>query len=476
MNINKGGYGIVDLYSKKATGDLFAVKKVDIKTMSERKTLKFLLNESNILKKLKNDFVTSIFTIFNDKQYIYFVMEFIPGGDLLGFLNKYEPDEFTIRHIMCEIILGLEYLHNCGIIHRDIKPENILLNRGGHIKIADFGISQQFIKDEFDEYGYIEEDSSNSEDSDSLELDYSFNDINNSKRKNTQEIKGNKTICYHKTNLVIDNAYSEPEKEENYVLFQLENIHCEQGRTLLKKKNTLNYCSMNKDVLKFNENFKLSNCLSSQKILGTPNYIAPEIINENYISKAVDFWSLGIILFEMVTGELPFNAESKTEIYKNILNIDLKEEDFICKNNKRNSPVNHICFDLIKKLLVFDPSKRLGVSNIEELKSHPFFKGNLLFISDCIWDQTLKRSARHLVLHVRDKIKEHNLRIKSEINNSSSNQKTDTLERIENNKLYERYDNLHRMNLIEYSKQKFTSSGLKECCGLIDISKEWKFH
>ncbi|TWU76148.1 Serine/threonine-protein kinase [Metarhizium rileyi] len=89
--------------------------------------------------------VVKLFTTFQDAYLLYMLMEFLPGGDLMTMLMKYEIfSEDITRFHMAECILAVEAVHKLGFIHRDIKPDDILLDRGGRIKLTDFGLSTGF--------------------------------------------------------------------------------------------------------------------------------------------------------------------------------------------------------------------------------------------------------------------------------------------------------------------------------------------
>lgn len=83
-----------------------------------------------------------------DKENLYLVMEYLPGGDLLSLMLRNGAfNEDLIRFYLAELLLALNTLHNLGFVHRDIKPENILLDRFGHLKLADFGNAAHLNKD-----------------------------------------------------------------------------------------------------------------------------------------------------------------------------------------------------------------------------------------------------------------------------------------------------------------------------------------
>jgi len=80
---------------------------------------------------------------FQSEDKLYFIMDYINGGELFFHLQREEKfNEGRVRFYCAEIVLGLEYLHTCGVLYRDLKPENILLTDDGHICMTDFGISK----------------------------------------------------------------------------------------------------------------------------------------------------------------------------------------------------------------------------------------------------------------------------------------------------------------------------------------------
>ena len=88
LPIAKGGYGSVGLYKKSTTSDTYAIKTVDINCMKEKNLSSSLKNEQNILKEINNDYVVNSYYIFRDKKNYYFVMEYLPGGDVYTLLSK----------------------------------------------------------------------------------------------------------------------------------------------------------------------------------------------------------------------------------------------------------------------------------------------------------------------------------------------------------------------------------------------------
>nr|XP_012999912.1 rho-associated protein kinase 2 isoform X1 [Cavia porcellus] len=81
----------------------------------------------------------SSFCAFQDDRYLYMVMEYMPGGDLVNLMSNYDVPEKWAKFYTAEVVLALDVIHSMGLIHRDVKPDNMLLDRHGHLKLADFG-------------------------------------------------------------------------------------------------------------------------------------------------------------------------------------------------------------------------------------------------------------------------------------------------------------------------------------------------
>jgi len=150
LPIAKGGYGSVGLYKNLSTSDTYGIKTADINSMKEKKLSNSLKNEQNILKEINNDYVVNSYFIFQDKKNYYFVMEYLPEGDVFTLLSKNNLPIKTIQLIVAETILAVNYLHSIHIIHHDIKPENILISAKGYFKLSDFGLSITLQEDDLE--------------------------------------------------------------------------------------------------------------------------------------------------------------------------------------------------------------------------------------------------------------------------------------------------------------------------------------
>ncbi|TNN59214.1 Serine/threonine-protein kinase LATS1 [Liparis tanakae] len=140
-----GAFGEVCLARKEDTGALYAMKTLRKKDVLLRNQVAHVKAERDILAEADNEWVVRLYYSFQDKDNLYFVMEYIPGGDMMSLLIrlgifKEELAQFYIAELTCAV----ESVHKMGFIHRDIKPDNILIDRDGHIKLTDFGLCTGF--------------------------------------------------------------------------------------------------------------------------------------------------------------------------------------------------------------------------------------------------------------------------------------------------------------------------------------------
>jgi len=140
-----GAFGEVALVRKKDVQQLYAMKtllKIDVLKRNQAAHVKA---ERDILAEADNEWVVKLYYSFQDRDYLYFVMDYVPGGDLMGLLIKKGIfDEPLACFYIAELVLAIESVHKMGFIHRDIKPDNILIDKEGHIKLTDFGLCTGF--------------------------------------------------------------------------------------------------------------------------------------------------------------------------------------------------------------------------------------------------------------------------------------------------------------------------------------------
>ena len=338
--------------------------------------LEALKKERAVFEKIKGDYVVKAIWTFTYKSYICFVMEYMIGGDFAALLENYVClDVEVARFYIAEIVLALDMLHNLGIIHRDLKPDNILLDASGHAKLTDFGLSDAGIEEIVREQGE-----------------------NGTPQLKSKEGKFNKLI----NSMKILQIPTEKNDVNNVELIV-------GGQETLKKKKVLTFAPNEigsqvsgifgtMDKVRDSQNcIETKHALDNEKkarIIGTPDYIAPEIIRGDSHGKMVDWWSLGVMIYEFLCSVPPFNDQSVDKVFENIQNLRINWPNIgirscLSKHELKSLFLSQLGYDedcmtpeskdLIEKLLDPDPQKRLGANGVDEIKNHPWFAGNLDF-------------------------------------------------------------------------------------------------
>jgi len=128
------------------TRKLVAIKSIQMEFMKDEISKKKMNNEINLLKSLRHPNVVKLLETFEMEKHLLIVMELCPGGDLLNYVRKRRKlNEKYAKFVFKQIMEGIAYLHENGVVHRDIKLDNILLDGHGNIKIGDFGVSKKAI-------------------------------------------------------------------------------------------------------------------------------------------------------------------------------------------------------------------------------------------------------------------------------------------------------------------------------------------
>jgi len=251
-----GGFGAVELYEHKKTGETYAMKGLSKGYIVKTGMQDSVMNEKNILMMTNSPFIIKLYECYNGSQTLYFLMEPALGGELYATYNRkgFHGSEKHAKFYAAGVVLAFEHCHERRIIYRDLKPENLLLNETGHIKLTDMGLAK----------------------------------------------------------FVIGKTYT---------------------------------------------------------TCGTPDYFAPELIASTGHTNAVDWWTLGILIFELMSGHPPFESAYPMQIYSKVMKGITK----VPFPPKCQGPVG----DLIKALLKKEPSERLPMrpGGTKNIKDHKWYSG-----------------------------------------------------------------------------------------------------
>ncbi|XP_057476382.1 uncharacterized protein LOC130764261 [Actinidia eriantha] len=296
--IGKGAFGEVRVCREKKTGHVYAMKKLKKSEMLRRGQVEHVKAERNLLAEVDSNCIVKLYCSFQDEEYLYLIMEYLPGGDMMTLLMRKDTlTEDEARFYVGETVLAIESIHKHNYIHRDIKPDNLLLDRYGHMKLSDFGLCKPL-------------DCSNLH-----EKDFSVG----------SNLSGA---------LQSDGRPAVPKRTQQEQL-----QHWQRNRRML-----------------------------AYSTVGTPDYIAPEVLLKKGYAMECDWWSLGAIMYEMLVGYPPFYSDEPMSTCRKIVNwrthLKFPEEAKLSPEAK----------DLISKLLC-NVDQRLGTKGTDEIKAHPWFDG-----------------------------------------------------------------------------------------------------
>ncbi|KAJ0771273.1 putative protein kinase AGC-RSK-2 family [Helianthus annuus] len=320
--LGSGDIGSVYLVELKcAEGCMLAAKVMDKEELMSRDKESRARVELEILEMLDHPFLPSLYGSLDVDRWSCLLTEFCPGGDL-HILRQRQPerrfDEAAVRFYASEVVVALEYLHMMGIIYRDLKPENVLVRSDGHIMLTDFDLCLR------------------------------CNDTTSPKLVQGQELaitsplvsKGSLSSCILPGCIKPKLSCFHPKRKR---------------KTRPTKRPPFDIVAEPVEA-------------RSMSFVGTHEYLAPEVVSGEGHGNAVDWWTLGIFVYELFYGVTPFRGSDNEFTLTSILarGIQFPKE-----------PVSSAAMkDLITKLLIKDPAKRIGsVKGAPSIKHHPFFDG-----------------------------------------------------------------------------------------------------
>ncbi|CDF91876.1 ZYBA0S15-00584g1_1 [Zygosaccharomyces bailii CLIB 213] len=402
--ISKGAYGSVYLARKKLTGDYFAIKALKKSDMISKNQVTNVKSERAIMM-VQSDkpYVAPLYASFQNRDNLFLVMEYLPGGDLATLIKMmgYLPEKWTKQYIS-EVIVGIDDMHQNGIIHHDLKPENLLIDSKGHLKLTDFGLSRAGLVRRHKNISQSKQFSfSNASANQSPISPLMSSNRNHHKRKSSlkHEFSESPSMLSPSTDEVSnrgrDNSESSSQshgdilalkRSDSQVSFSILNISRSSTPTppLFDALHSRTNSNTSDKMIDTNSAMDLAlfhpeDSKQDKMFFGTPDYLAPETIEGTGEDDACDWWSVGCILFEMLLGYPPFHASTPEEVFKNILAGKIQWPEFSSLVDQKEFESSS-SRDLISKLLVLDPTERLGYNGAREIKDHPYFR-------DVDWDR-----------------------------------------------------------------------------------------
>jgi serine/threonine protein kinase len=327
--VGRGAAGTVKVMRSLDDGRVYAVKHLSKATAVQNNQMEAVMAERNVLALIENPWVVKLHASFQDATKLYLVMDYLPGGDLLRLISTSRRDggdqagmpELTAKFYISELACAIHSVHKIGYIHRDIKPDNVMLDRRGHVKLSDFGLAFRFHLETPDTHHYPHE-------------------------------------ATHEIPAVSQHHWS----RRPSVLVKQESLRS-RGDTVV---NNPNKAGAWHDAKEKRKDPGVRRLLAFSRV-GTPDYTAPEVFNMEGYGRECDWWSLGVILYEMLVGFPPFMAMDDLTTFQKICNW---REDFMFlpEDLERLSPE---AVDCVRKLIC-EKESRMGFA---DLQMHPFFAG-----------------------------------------------------------------------------------------------------
>jgi len=346
--ISRGAYGRVYLMAKKATGDVFAIKAMSKRDLLRKNLVSSIRAERDIMAATNHPFLVRFFHSFQSRDTVYLVMEYSPGGDLFGLLRKMErlPEDAAATYV-AETIAAIRYCHSSGVIHRDIKPDNLLIGADGHLKLTDFGLSTTAAA--------------------GAALMASGGDGSG----RSGEIKATDGAAALSQDGCVG-VGPVTSGEGTALALPAGNVGAISGCMGMARTREVGTVQLGGMGSVGSAGGAEAEQDGGRK-MGTPDYMAPEVLLGDGHTWASDWWSVGVMAYELIAGFCPFSADSPEEIFDNILMGELPEWP--------NDPDDGMPLfspeaqDFILSLLDGDPKTRLGGSRgAQELMEHPWLR------------------------------------------------------------------------------------------------------
>uniref|UniRef100_J3LZ40 non-specific serine/threonine protein kinase n=2 Tax=Oryza brachyantha TaxID=4533 RepID=J3LZ40_ORYBR len=295
---------------------------------------------------LRHPLLPSLRGVLATDAVVGFAIDRCGGGDLNALRRRQTEKMFSdsvIRFYAAELVLALEYLHSLGIVYRDLKPENVLIQDSGHIMLVDFDLSTRLPTPPPEEEDAAPADSMPEPPPSSP----------SPKRAKSKRLPG-AALCFPFRSVGATKPASSADSPSPTSTSRTASSSSSSSSTTTTASST---AAGTRTPAK------------SNSFVGTEDYVAPEIISGSGHDFSVDWWGLGVVLYEMLYGRTPFRGLNRKETFYRVLS---KQPELVGEK----TPLR----DLIARLLEKEPEKRIGARGI---KAHPFFNG-------VDWDRILR--------------------------------------------------------------------------------------
>ncbi|XP_057161250.1 protein kinase C zeta type isoform X2 [Ursus arctos] len=332
--IGRGSYAKVLLVRLKKNDQMYAMKVVKKELVHDDEDIDWVQTEKHVFEQASsNPFLVGLHSCFQTTSRLFLVIEYVNGGDLMFHMQRQRklPEEHA-RFYAAEICIALNFLHERGIIYRDLKLDNVLLDAEGHIKLTDYGMCKASARSPGDA----------------------------STRSEVPGLRGQAPLpSLSSAGFLCCTSSHQWVRSGSCSALLVTDLSPQEG--LGPGDTTSTFC-------------------------GTPNYIAPEILRGEEYGFSVDWWALGVLMFEMMAGRSPFdiitdNPDMNTEdyLFQVILEKPIRIPRFL------SVKASHV----LKGFLNKDPKERLGCrpqTGFSDIKSHAFFRS-------IDWDLLEKKQA-----------------------------------------------------------------------------------
>lgn len=308
--------------------------------------------EVSVLSRLAHPHLPSLLGSAETADLLAWAVPYCPGGDL-NELRYSLPDRVfspaAIRFYIAETVSALADLHASGVVYRDLKPENVLLRADGHVTLTDFDLSRLLPP----------------KTTTSTSPSPPRPPVLRGHRRTRVSTRSDSVVGQVKREQPLSAFPSPRQQLQNLVRFLMRS----DGLELVNKAKSARVSPVSRKPASFASSGAAGAWGKSYSFVGTEEYVAPEMVRGEGHGFAVDWWAIGVLMYEMAYGRTPFKGQNRKETFRNVLQ---KELEFPGDSQRRLPELT----DLISRLLERDPERRMGHSGgADEVRAHPFFAG-----------------------------------------------------------------------------------------------------